>query len=284
MDALFRASRNTIMELCRDPKYMGATPGFISALHTWGRSLSLHPHIHCLVTEGGINANGEWCQPRRNCFLPARVVMAVFRGKFLHELRQLLQRGELTYPADTTPTLINNLVNKLGRKKWSVRIMERYAHGAGVATYLARYVRGGPINNTQLRDDGHGHIVMHYRAHKDGGYEARQLRLTPAQFVQRYLVHVPPKGKMVVRGYGAYAPTERETLNTVRQHFHQEPVKDEEPAIGWEEACQKIGKEIPRCPQCDQPIRLGDIVVPDRSWKKARDPPKDATHVPEIQS
>ena len=284
IDVLFKATRDTLMALCQDPKYLGATPAFISALHTWGRSLSLHPHIHCLITEGGVDENGEWRSPRRACFLPSAVVSALFRGKFLYELRRLQQRGEINYPPDLNPTLLSNLMNKLGRKNWRIRLMERYAHGNGVATYLARYVRGGPIHNKQLRDDGTGHIVMHYRAHQDGGYVARQLRLTPAHFVKLYLMHVPPTGKMVVRGYGPYAPTARDTLNRVRQHFQQEPVKDAEAASGWEEACQKIGKEIPRCKTCGQPIRLGERITPDRSWKRARGPPNETAQTVEIQA
>ena len=109
-----------------------------------------------MVTEGGVDENG-----RRACFLPSAVVSALFRGKFLHELRGLQQRGEINYPPDLNPTLLSNLMNKLGRKNWRIRLMERYAHGNGVATYLARYVRG----------------------------------------------------------YGPYAPTARDTLNRVRQHF-----------------------------------------------------------------
>ena len=77
---LFTATAETLHTLCADAKHIGATPGFILALHTWGRSLSLHPHIHALITDGGLNAEGQWQRPKRSCFLPARVVMALFRG------------------------------------------------------------------------------------------------------------------------------------------------------------------------------------------------------------
>jgi len=243
--------------------------------------LCWHPHIHCLITEGGVDEQGQWRQPRRNSFLPARVVMALFRGKFLAEIGQALQKGTLALPPDTGATQIQNLINKLGRDKWNVKIMERYAHGDGVARYLARYVRGGPINNKQLSETADGHILLRYSAHADGKKERRQLRLTPEQFVGRYLIHVPPKGKMVVRGYGPYAPTERDTLNTLRQQFNQAPVTDE-PNVNWETAYErKGGKPLPPCPTCQQPRRLGHPVAPKRRWWAVADPPTESPPIVE---
>jgi len=93
MALLFQAVRATLVELTGDARYLGAMPGFLLALHTWGRSLSLHPHIHCLITEGGLDAEGHWKAPRRASFLPARVVMALFRGKFLAGVAGLLAEG-----------------------------------------------------------------------------------------------------------------------------------------------------------------------------------------------
>ncbi len=98
---LFEAVGDTVRELIGDPKHLGAEPGFILTLHTWGRSLSLHPHIHCLITAGGLE--GQWVSPRRKCFLLAPVVMEVFRGKFSAYLEQALKAGELRLPDELPP-------------------------------------------------------------------------------------------------------------------------------------------------------------------------------------
>ena len=94
---LFHAAWDTLSELLGDPKYLGATPGMIAALHTWGQTLVLHPHLHCLVTGGGL-AGDTWQAVRNGYLLPARVVMPVFRGKFLAAVHHALDAGQLTVP------------------------------------------------------------------------------------------------------------------------------------------------------------------------------------------
>src|SRR6185503_12697227 len=114
---LFATVRAVLFELLEDPRYLGAMPAFISALHTWGRSLSLHPHLHVLVADGGFK-DGAWVKPRRSHFLPARVVMLVFRGKLLDTIARALEGGELRLSADSSRERMRSLLNRLGRKKW----------------------------------------------------------------------------------------------------------------------------------------------------------------------
>ena len=150
---LFQAVRATLCTLLAAPKYLGAQPGIRAALHTWSQTLVLHPHLHCLVTGGGLTPVGQWVAVRHGFLLPARVVMAVFRGKMLAALRQAWARGTLALPASLRPQQFMNLLNRLGhatKTRGHVRIMERYAHGAGVVTSLARYLRGGPLKHGRL--------------------------------------------------------------------------------------------------------------------------------------
>jgi hypothetical protein len=150
---LFQTVRDTLPTLLADPKYLGAPPGIIAALHTWSQILVLHPHRHCLVTGGGRTPAGTWVAVRNGFLLPMRVVMAVFRGKMVDALRPTCARGALVLPEPMRPQQCVNLLNRLGhptKTRWNVRIMERYRHGAGVVTYLARYLRGGPIKNARL--------------------------------------------------------------------------------------------------------------------------------------
>ena len=100
---LFRAVRETLGDLLADAKYLGAQPGILAALHTWSQTLVLHPHVHCLVTGGGLTASGAWKAVRNGFLLPARVVMAVFRGKMLAALLQAWARGEVALPGPMRP-------------------------------------------------------------------------------------------------------------------------------------------------------------------------------------
>lgn len=147
---LFRASAETLQELLADPKYLGARPGMLLAQHTWTKRLDLHPHIHALVTGGGLTAEGQWKATRARWLLPQKVLTAKFRGKLRALLLASLERGTLTVPAGQTAAWIRGLLNRLGRAHVNVKVLERYDHGLGVATYLARYLRGGPISNRRL--------------------------------------------------------------------------------------------------------------------------------------
>jgi len=167
---LFQAVRETLCTLLADPKYLGAQPGILAALHTWSQTLVLHPHVHCLVTGGGLTPAGQWVAVRHGFLLPARVVMAVLRGKMLAAIRQTFARGELTLPEPMRPQQVLNLLQRLGHPRktpWNVRIMERYRHGAGVVTSLARYLRGGPLKNARLVASDGDRVTFTSRAREE---------------------------------------------------------------------------------------------------------------------
>jgi hypothetical protein len=123
---LLATGHETLVELLGDAKYLGARPGIIAARHTWRQTLVLHPHLHGLVTGGGLTAEGQWRAARNGVLRPVRVVMAVFRGKLLQAIETAVHQGQLTRPAGMHPWPWDNLRNKLGRRKWNVYIRERY--------------------------------------------------------------------------------------------------------------------------------------------------------------
>jgi hypothetical protein len=256
---LFQAVRDTLGTLLADPKYLGAQPGIIAALHTWSQTLLLHPHLHCLVTGGGLTPAGQWVAVRHGFLLPARVVMAIFRGKMLDAIRQTCARGELALPEPMRPQQLVNLLNRLGhptKTKWKVRIMERYRYGAGVVTYLARYLRGGPIKNARLVAWDGERVTFLYRVRStetDEGTPALQrMTLSVADFLQRWLQHVPVPQTRVVRSYGLYHPMHAEALTLCRTALGQPPVVV--PArLDWLTVCAQRGEAHPeRCPACGQ--------------------------------
>ncbi len=253
---LFATVRATLFELLEDSRYLGAHPGVIAALHTWSQTLVLHPHVHCLVTGGGRTAEGQWRAVRNGFLLPIRVVMPVFRGKLLYAIEHAVRQGTLALPVGMTRAQWAQLRQHLGGRKWNVHIRERYAHGAGVLTYVARYLRGGPI--TQARLMACTGDAVTFRARLPGeatarGDAARSVMTLPlAEFLRRYLLHVPRPGTHVVRGYGLYASTQRAALADCHRQLGHTRLATPAVGAGPPESgapCPDTGE---RCPICGQ--------------------------------
>lgn len=203
---IFKASQKTLMELLNDSKHQGFSPGILMALHTWGRQLTLHPHTHCLVTGGGLNAKGDW-QDSGKYLLPIRVVKRLYRGKFQALIKEAFEAGQLKLPTGMNVIEFEGIHRSLYQKEWSVRIEERYEHGKGVMLYLSRYLKGGPLHPKQLRFTSAHSISMRYLDHRDK--RIKQLQLSPTQLIKRLLDHVPAIGCHTVRYYGIYAPSSK---------------------------------------------------------------------------
>lgn len=204
---IFTASQQTLIQLLADKKHHGVMPGILMALHTWGRQLTLHPHTHCLVTAGGVNTAGNW-QSIDEYLLPVRVVKSLYRGKMQAFIRDAFDRGDLRLPEDMSEQDFRRLFQRAYQKEWSVRIEERYEHGKGVLLYLARYLKGGPLNPSRIHHCSADSIVFRYLDHRDKRH--KDLKLTPQVFLKRFLTHIPAMGKHTVRFYGLYATSSKQ--------------------------------------------------------------------------
>lgn len=252
-DILFKAARLSIEALCKDPRYLGAKPGIISALHTWGRNLSIHPHVHCLVSAGGLTDDGTFRLSRRKTFLPARPLMHLFRGKFRAHLRRAVIKEKLRIPRQLTPVRVLSLLNRLGRVRWNVRVQERYPHGASVAGYLARYMSGGPLSNKRIEDETDESVTFQYVDHRDGQQKA--MTLSANDFLDRWFEHVPPRGLRTIRRSGLYSNHFRAIRRQIRETM---PV----PA-GATEAAEISERDIVRCPYCQTIVTCRELLSPD---------------------
>jgi len=255
-DILFKAVQETLKQLSQDERYLNATPGFINALHTWGRNLSLHPHIHCLITHGGLTKSNKWKQPKKKCLFPRKVVMMIFRGKIRAFINDHLSRGELNIPLNETEQTVKNLCNKLGRKEWVVHFCKRYDHGEGVAKYIARYVRGGPLKNKQIQITENGQVSFSYTSHQTKKLE--YLNIRASDFIIRWLHHVPIPRKQMVRSYGLYSPRSINALNSAKSEHHQNPVSKPE-MLMWQEYLEGLDRLKP-CPKCGAGLKHGEEV------------------------
>lgn len=264
-DLLFRAVRDTLFDFIEDKKHIGGMPGLISSLHTWSQTIILHIHIHCLITEGALGADGSWLQPKRSTFLPYTAVMVKFRGKLLDFINTAIKKGKIQLPPEMNQQQWINLRNKLGRKvKWNVNFREQYKNGRGVAIYLARYLRGGPISNHRIISCDEKEVTFTYRINDEKKIRKGIMSLPISQFIQRYLLHVPVPHSKRVHYYGLYATGNKDKLNQCRQMFGQLPVTETD-FLTWQEYCEKHGNEHPeRCPECGKKLIQIEIIQSGR--------------------
>jgi hypothetical protein len=265
---LLQAVRDTRGSLLADPPYLGAQPGIMAALHTWSQPLVRHPHLPCLVTGGGRTPDGQWKVVRHGVLLPARVVMAMFRGKLLAAIRQAWARAALTLPEGLRPQPFLNLLARLGhpkKTKWHVHLRERDRHGAGVVTSLACSRRGGPSKNVRLGawDGDRVRFTCRARPEEADGRASLPPRRTfaVADILQRWLLHVPVPQTRVVRSDGLSHPTHAAALAVCRTALGPAPV--EVPvALDWQTVCAQWGDLPPECcPTCG-PLLICPAVIP----------------------
>jgi len=214
-DILFKATQETLKQFSKDPQYLNATPGILCALHTRGRNLSLHPHIHVLLSHGGINEKGEWMTPKKENLFPQKPVMIVYRAKLLALIKNAMKKEkDWQPPPDSRENRITSLLNKLGRQPWVMHFCKRYEHAEGVAKYLSRYVKSGPLKNKQIKSVTAEQVKYQYYSHQNKKTEI--LTLPTGQFIQRLLQHAPLPGKPTVRYSGLYHAATRKKLNLAR--------------------------------------------------------------------
>ncbi len=264
---LFTVVRDELMGMLADPRYLGAMPGIILALHTWGQAQILHPHIHCLITGGGL-WEGEWKVVKNGFLLPVKLLMKRFRARFLKALRRAIAKDRLVLPQGESPASLEKLFTKLEKTKWNVHIRERYTHGEGVAHYLARYLRGGPIRNSRLLPAPAGKVCFKYFNNHDKDEAGRgkpdTLTLPADEFLRRLCLHIPPKRMVTVRSYGIYATTKSETLDQCRALVGQAPVQKPE-KLAWQEFTASHGDKHPECcPICGKRLVVGALIAPQR--------------------
>ena len=255
MDIFFRVVRDTLFLLLADTKYGGFLPGMICSMHTWGRSMPLHPHIHCLVTAGGLVGGLLWVRAKKKTLLPYLVVRRIYRGKMLDAIRKALKGGQLVLPPGISRETMESTLNKLSQEEWNAEISEQYAHGNGVVEYLSRYIRGTPIANKQILSyDSHA-VSFLYRDHRDN--QEKVMTLSAVEFLKRLLKHVPPAKKKTVRYFGLYAESNRDLLNRSRAALDQKDYEAPDSPT-WEALWQGSPEEKPNlCPTCHRPLILG---------------------------
>ena len=249
---LFDCVRDCLLQMMADPKRMAVRPGLLMALHTWGRNLSQHPHVHCLLTAGGIDQQGQWKPGCAGFLLPLKPLQILFRGKLLARLKSLLLAKHLLLPTQQGLPVWLATIRQLYTQHWNIEIQPPYDHARGAALYLARYVKGGPVpKDRSLSLDAKGLVRMGYTDHRDG--QAKTLCLHAHEFIARVLWHVPPKGLHTVRYGGLYTSARPEQYRTACTALAPAPQSVSGPTP---QPCTPTTQPAlaPTCPTCQRPL------------------------------
>lgn len=252
---LFDCARQALLQLLVDARHLGAVPGLLMALHTWGRTLSHHPHLHCLVSAGGLGAQDRWVPCRDEFLLPLKPLQRLFAGKLLARLGQALASQQLRCPPEQPSAHWRALLRTLYRQHWNIQINPPYAHGRGVALYLARYVKGGPLPARRALALHDAQVHLPYTDHRDG--QPKTLQLAATEFIARVLWHAPPRGQHMVRRAGLYASALGGQHRRCVQLLSAPDLPPEPQASAWHEGLRRPDADPmgPRCPQCQAPLQ-----------------------------
>jgi len=280
---LFDAAAQTLLCFAKDEKYLGAVPGIIGVLHTWGQQLSFHPHIHCIVSGGGITDDNVWRQATKNdpisigwrFLFPVKAMSIVYKTKFLQALQQMIDKGEVILPSTTDK---KQLLNLAYQKDWIVYAKAPFGGPHVVIEYLGRYTHKVAISNHRIssineQDDSVTFTYKDYRSIGTGnadGNKQKQMTLSGIEFIRRFEQHILPKRFTKIRTYGYLANRNRhqrisEVLKKMKLPPHKGLVK-----ISVELRMKEhFGIDITLCPCCKQTtLQLLKIYYP---WKHADD-------------
>lgn len=203
LDLLMRTSSSTLLDLCANTKWVGGVPGVTAVLHTWTRQGEYHPHVHFIVTGGGLNASGLWKPSHPKFLVPVPGLSPVFRAR----LRDALKEKHPELFTQVEPSIWNH------KKKWVVH-SEPVGSGEQAYRYLARYVYQVYLSESAILKYDDTRVTLRYR--KSGTNEPRTLRLEPMEFLRRFLQHVLPSRFCKVRHYGLHHSSKRATIKLLQ--------------------------------------------------------------------
>ena len=286
-ELLLRTAAQTLLELGHNPKYLGAELGVTTVLHTWTRDLRFHPHVHCIVTGGGLTRDGTRWRPVKGGYLfPVRVLSSLFRGKLMHAVEELWNVGEWRSKTLSSQRQFNQLKARLYQQPWVAYAKKPFGGPAQIFRYLGQYTHRVALSNHRLLalDDQGVRFITRGRT---------TVTLTADEFISRFLLHVLPRGFRKIRHYGLYAagnvPTRLAAAQALfarrKRHF---PVGLRLVALCFSVAFMSLPFHFGlgdwldfftanRCPRCGALLERRPLAAPPASAPTPSAPPLDSS-------
>ena len=267
---LFDAASYTLLKFANDDKHLGAQPGIIAVLHTWGQQLTFHPHIHCIISGGGINTNKEWkeaVKAKYKFLFPAKAVAQVYRSCFLKRLQQQIDKGVVTMSEEQHSNWLT-LRTALYNMDWVVDFREPMGGPAQVLEYLGRYTHKVAISNHRIkRIDLDNNVTFEYKDYADNGRK-KSMTLPGDEFLRRYEQHILPPRFCKIRHYGYLGNYKRkERVNEMLQHLDLPQHAQQLLVSSTIRMIEKYGTDALLCSRCKK-AKLELLYTVDINGKK----------------
>jgi len=266
---LFRSASETLLELADNPKHLGARIGFMVILHTWGQNLMEHPHVHCVVTGGGLSSDNRWVPCRKGFFIPVRVMSSLFRGKFLDHLKKSFDDEDLIFPGGIAhlkdPRIFEVFRRQFYHKKWVVYCKPPFDGAEGVLQYFGRYTHRIAISNNRILTLQDGEVSFRWRDYSDGDRQ-KTMTVTAHEFIRRFLLHVLPHRYVRIRHFGLLSNRNRKddiSLCRMLLDSGKTATKEKDKQETWQEQLLRIcGIDVTTCPVCKKGRMLTVELLP----------------------
>jgi hypothetical protein len=257
---LFGAAAEAMTTLASNPRRLGAEIGFLAVLHTWGQTLTHHPHVHCVVPGGGISPDRtRWIAGRPNFFLAVKPLAKLFRRLFLERLQKAFDAGDLNFFGDLTnladPLGFGELLAKLRHVGWVVYAKKPFGGPAQVLAYLGRYTHRVAIANSRLVALDDDHVTFTWKDYRQNG-AAKIMKLAPDEFIRRFLLHALPDGFHRIRHFGFMANGHRAAKLVLCRSLLPDRLEPQANA----DASPKVDIGVPACPECGGIMRIVALV------------------------
>jgi len=267
---LFRATAQTLLTIAADPKHLGAEIGFFAVLHTWGQNLLHHPHLHCVVTGGGLSADGsQWISCRAGFFLPVGVLSRLFRRLFLENLLKAFDAGKLQFFSSLESlrdrSSFLDYLAPLREAEWVVYAKRPFAGPEQVLDYVGRYTHRVAISNNRLLDIAEGKVTFRYKDYRHDSQQ-KTMTLEAEEFIRRFLLHVLPEGFQRIRYYGFLANRYRQQKLAHCRELLDMPAREPPTLDGakdYRERYEELtGCSLWQCPVCHKGRMLAIEILP----------------------
>jgi hypothetical protein len=272
---LFKAAAEALTTLAANPRRLGAEIGAVAVLHTWGQALTHHPHLHCVVPGGGLSLDGtRWLHGKANFFLAVKPLARLFRRLFLERLVAAFDKGQLRFFGDLAALAERDHFAahsaSLRRIDWVVYAKKPFGGPAQVLAYLSRYTHRVAIANSRLVACDQHHVAFSWKNYRRNG-AAKVMRLTPDEFIRRFLLHTLPDGFHRIRHLGFLANGHRAAKLTLARSLlntasEAEPADEAAPAAASDSPLQStVDRHAPACPLCGGVVRVTSYMPPPAS-------------------
>lgn len=248
---LFKCAWETIRVFAEDKRHLGAKTGATAVLHTWGRQLQYHPHVHMIIPSGGLTTYGTWRHSGKSFFAPVRAMSKVFRAKLLAALKAMhhVLRFYGTAAHLAGQNEFHDLISSLYEKSWVVYCKKPFRDAGCVLSYLGRYTHRIALSNSRIISAENGKVTFKYRDSRDGNLE-KIATLDAIEFIRRFLMHVLPPGFAKIRHYGILASRDKNERIDRCKRLTNTPVRERVAVDALKIVERMLGRKPGICAHC----------------------------------